>query len=126
VLATVWLVQQGSTESKKVEQAGPESDEEQHVGRYAKARSPKWAKVGGLRRWLYSNSLLIVMGLIWLGSWFARPSRAGASTTQSRSSTSRRPCRVLARLCRHRRLLGGDAAELASEFLAVGTMAIFS
>ena len=28
ILATVWLVQRGSTESKKVEEAGPESDED--------------------------------------------------------------------------------------------------
>ena len=71
ILATVWLVQRGSPESKKVDQAGLESDEDQKVGEHAQRNSPRWAKVGALRTVLYSNSLLLVMGAIFLGSWFA-------------------------------------------------------
>ena len=33
VFATVWLVQHGSAESKKPEEVGPESDQEQTGGR---------------------------------------------------------------------------------------------
>ena len=35
ILATVWLVQKGSNESKRLEDVGLESDREQKVGRYA-------------------------------------------------------------------------------------------
>jgi hypothetical protein len=69
IFATVWLVQRGSPESKKLGQAGTESDEDQRVGEHADARSPRWARVDGLRRWLYSNSLVLVMTAIWFGSW---------------------------------------------------------
>jgi hypothetical protein len=72
IAATVWLVQRGSTESKPVDQAGMESGEEQKVGEHAEPDSPAWAKAGGWRLLVYSNSLLILMALIWVGSWFAQ------------------------------------------------------
>src|SRR5256885_4794862 len=55
ILGTVWLLQRGSPESKPLDEAGLESDEEQKVGRYATPRSPRWAKVGGLRTAIYGN-----------------------------------------------------------------------
>ncbi|MEO8691048.1 MAG: DUF6766 family protein, partial [Solirubrobacteraceae bacterium] len=76
ILTGVWFVQKGSTESKKLDAAGRESYGEQKVGPYAQEDSPKSAKAGRLRLWLLSNSLLIVMGVIWLGSWFG-PVRDG-------------------------------------------------
>jgi hypothetical protein len=36
IMLTVWLVQKGSPESKKLDETGLESDERQKVGRYAK------------------------------------------------------------------------------------------
>lgn len=69
ILATVWFVQQGSPESKKPGSEGPGSDEEQLVKRHALDRSPRWAKTGGWRTWVFSNSLLLVMGAIFLTSW---------------------------------------------------------
>ena len=69
ILMTVWLLQRGSPESKEMGKAGLESDEDQRIGRHATARSPRWASAAGWRRTLYSNSLLIVMVAIWLGSW---------------------------------------------------------
>jgi hypothetical protein len=72
ILATVWLVQKGSTESKPPGQEGGESDEEQKVGEHAQRDSPAWAKAGGLRTVVYSNSLVVVMTAIWLSSWFAQ------------------------------------------------------
>jgi hypothetical protein len=77
ILATVWLVQKGSTESKQPGEEGVESDEEQYVGGKAKPDSPRWARVGGWRTTVYSNSLLIVMGAIFVLSWTAQ-SVAGA------------------------------------------------
>jgi len=72
VLLTVWLVQKGSTESKQVGKEGRESDEDQMIGDHAQADSPRWAKVGGARLWLYSHSLLITMTGIWLATWLAQ------------------------------------------------------
>ncbi len=72
ILLTVWLLQRGSPESKELDKAGRESDEDQAVGRHARADSPGWAKVDGVRRAVYENSLLIVMAAIWIGSWVAQ------------------------------------------------------
>ena len=72
ILATVWLLQRGSPESKPLDKPGRESDKDQLVGPHAKADSPRWAKAADLRRTLFENSLLIVMATIWLGSWFAQ------------------------------------------------------
>ena len=72
MLATVWLLQRGSPESKELHKAGRESTEEQRLGRHAGRDSPKWAQLGGLRTAIYSNSLLIAMAIIFVGSWFAQ------------------------------------------------------
>jgi hypothetical protein len=72
VLATVWLLQRGSPESKEPLVAGVESDKRQRVGEHAESDSPLWARTGGLRTAIYSNSLLIVMAVIFVGAWFAQ------------------------------------------------------
>jgi hypothetical protein len=71
IFATVWLVQKGSPESKELDRGGTESEEDQLIGEHAGTSSPKWARARGIRLWIYSNSLLLVMGTIFLGSWFA-------------------------------------------------------
>jgi hypothetical protein len=72
MLATIWLLQRGSSESKELDQAGRESKKEQKLEYAADRESPEWARVGGLRTALYSNSLFILMSLIFVGSWFAQ------------------------------------------------------
>jgi hypothetical protein len=72
MFATVWLLQRGSPESKELDKAGLESKQRQKLEGYADSDSPKWAKVGGWRTALYSHSLLIVMAVIFFGSWFAQ------------------------------------------------------
>ncbi|MFE2262418.1 DUF6766 family protein [Streptomyces griseosporeus] len=72
IFATVWLLQRGSPESKELDKAGPESDEEQMTGRHARADSPRWAAAGDWRGLLYSRSLGLVMGVIFLLSWLAQ------------------------------------------------------
>src|SRR3954447_18467587 len=69
IVLTVWLLQRGSSESKELDKPGGESDEDQKVGPNAEPDSPGWAKVGGWRRRVYSNSLGLVMGAIFLASW---------------------------------------------------------
>jgi hypothetical protein len=72
IFVTVWLLQKGSPESKELDKPGRESDEDQKVAEYATEHSPKWARTRGLRLTLYSNSLGLVMGLIFLLSWLAQ------------------------------------------------------
>jgi hypothetical protein len=72
MLATVWLLQRGSPESKELDEAGRESKSKQRIEGAARSDSPEWARVGGLRTAIYSNSLLILMTVIFLGSWVAQ------------------------------------------------------
>ena len=48
-MLTVWLVQGGRPSRRRSARRGLETDEEQQVGRYAKADAPAWAKADGLR-----------------------------------------------------------------------------
>ena len=72
ILLTVWLAQKGSPESKPLAQLGRESDKDQKVGRYAGEDSPAWAKHTGWRQTLFSRSLGLTMGAIFLASWLAQ------------------------------------------------------
>ncbi|MFG2024787.1 DUF6766 family protein [Streptomyces sp. NPDC048825] len=78
VFVTVWLLQRGSPESKELHKAGPESDRDQLVGEHAPAGAPAWVRAGGWRRAVYSRSLGLVMGALFLLSWLAQ-SVAGAA-----------------------------------------------
>jgi hypothetical protein len=72
MLATIWLIQRGSPESKEPGKEGTESDKDQKVGDHAADDSPDWAKPRGIKTFIYSNSLLILMSVIFFGSWFAQ------------------------------------------------------
>ncbi|MDQ1658618.1 MAG: hypothetical protein QOD41_3701 [Cryptosporangiaceae bacterium] len=72
IVATIYLIQRGSSESKDPGKEGRESDEEQLIGAYAKPGSPAWARIGGWRTALYSRSLGLVMGILFLLSWLAQ------------------------------------------------------
>lgn len=72
IVATVWLIQIGSPESKRSDQVGRQSDREQRVGRYAGEDSPKGARAGGWRLALYSRSLGLLMLTLFVLSWLAQ------------------------------------------------------
>ncbi|WP_043627544.1 DUF6766 family protein [Nonomuraea candida] len=91
IMLTVWLVQKGSPESKEPHKAGAESDEDQQIGRYADADSPAWARVRGIRLWLFSNSLGLVMGTIFLLSWLAQSVAGQAAYNSERLGDLRDP-----------------------------------
>jgi hypothetical protein len=61
IVATTWLVQRGSSESKSLDEIGGGTDREQKIGRYAEPDSPAWARAGGLRTALYGRSLGAIM-----------------------------------------------------------------
>ena len=95
------------------------------MGEHAEQRSPKWAKVAGLRRTLYENSLVLMMGTFWLGTWLAQ---SITGTTQYNAD----------QLDHHQdpvswwQYIGtgefwdNTLQNWQSEFLAVGSMVIFS
>lgn len=72
IVATVWLLQRGSPESKSLDQAGRESDADQAVAEHAGPRSPAWAHRRGWRLSVYSHSLALVMGSIFVLSWLVQ------------------------------------------------------
>ncbi|GCB45524.1 DUF6766 family protein [Streptomyces sp. NL15-2K] len=72
IFGTVWLLQHGSPESKELHKAGPESDRDQLVGRHARPDSPRWAAHTDWRGLLYSRSLGLVMGSVFLLSWLTQ------------------------------------------------------
>jgi hypothetical protein len=125
ILATVWLVQKGSPESKKPGDEGIASDERQLVGRYAKPSSPRWAKASGWRQTVYSNSLLLVMGAIFLLSWWIQ-SVAGVTVFNQEQAEHGQPAVDWAGYVGSPDFWNRTLQNWQSEFLAVGSMVAFS
>jgi len=125
ILATVWLLQRGSPESKQLDRAGRESDKDQLVGPHAKANSPRWAKAADLRRTLFENSLLVVMAAIWLGSWFAQSITGVNEYNAERLDHHQLPVSWVDYLGRPD-FWEKTLQNWQSEFLAVGSMAILA
>ena len=125
VVFTVWLLQRGSPESKPLKDAGQESDEKQKVGAYARADSPKLVRAGGLRTALYSRSLGIVMGSIFLMSWLVQSVAGWASYNETRLRQLRDPIPWGSYLT-HSDFWARTLQNWQSEFLAVGSMAVLA
>ena len=125
LLATVWLLQRGSPESKELDRAGRESDEDQLVGPHARADSPRWARVGGWRTRLYSTSLALVVGAIFLASWAVQSVTGRAAYNEHRVQQLQDPVSwggyVTAADFWERTLQNWQ-----SEFLAVGAFAVLA
>ena len=125
LIATVWLVQRGSAESKKPGSEGRESDAQQQTGRHAEPDSPRWASIGGWRQQLYENSLLYVMGAIWIASWFGQSVTGWSAYNSEQHEQAQAAISYLA-------YLGSSSFWEAtlqnwqSEFLAVGSMIVFT
>jgi hypothetical protein len=125
ILLTVWLLQRGSPESKELGKEGRESDKDQLVGEHAKQSSPRWAKVEGLRRRVYENSLLLVMAAIWILTWFAQSVTGRVEYNASRLSHQQGPVSWLDYLGRPD-FWERTLQNWQSEFLAVGSMVILA
>ena len=124
-LATVWFVQKGSNESKPLENAGLESDRRQKVGGFAPANAPRWAKVRGWRLHLFSNSFVMVMGLVFLATWLAQ-SFASWSTYNDDQMDHEQPTVPWGTYVASSDFWERSLQNWQSEFLAVGTMAVFT
>ncbi|MGY1634288.1 DUF6766 family protein [Geodermatophilus sp. SYSU D01186] len=125
VFATVWLIQRGSTESKEPGQEGPESDEEQKVGRHADEESPAWARAGGWRTTVFSRSLGLLMGALFLLTW-AASSIAGWSAYNSEQLADKEDPVGWVGYLGEADFWNRSFQNWQSEMLAVGSMAIFS
>lgn len=122
---TVWLVQRGSSESKKPGDEGRESDEEQMVGAFATSDSPAWARVGGWRTRLYSHSLIIVMATVFVLSWTAQALAGRVADNEERLRDRLDPQGLGAYLVSPD-FWGRTLQNWQSELLAIGTMAVFA
>jgi hypothetical protein len=125
ILATIWLVQRGSPESKPVGDEGAESDEEQNVGRHAKPDSPAPARSSGPRLWWYSNSLGLLMGLLFLGSWTAQAVAGRAAYNAQQLKNVQDPVGFWEYLAAPD-FWNRTLQNWQSEFLAILSMAVFS
>jgi hypothetical protein len=122
---TVWLVQRGSPESKELDKQGIESDRDQRVGQHARQDSPRWARADGLARRIYENSLLLVMGAAWLGTWVAQALTGLVEYNSEQLEHLSEPLSLghyVGRASFWERTL----QNWQSEFLAVGSMAILA
>jgi hypothetical protein len=125
IFATVWLVQRGSSESKKPGEEGTESDKEQNIGRFANDDSPEWARTGGWRTAVFSRSLGLLMGGLFLLTWAASAIAGWAAYNGDQLGQLEDPVSFPGYL---------GAADFwnrsfqnwQSEMLAVGSMAVFS
>jgi membrane protein implicated in regulation of membrane protease activity len=125
ILATVWLIQRGSPESKEPGDAGLESDKDQLVGAHADSKSPAWVRAGGLRSKVYSYSLTIVMGAIFFGCWGVQ-SIAGWAEFNEQRLRQLQDTLSWAGYVASADFWNRSLQNWQSEFLAVGSMAVLS
>jgi hypothetical protein len=125
IFGTVWLIQRGSTESKKPGEEGTESDKEQRIGRHADDDSPQWARTGGWRTAVFSRSLGVLMGGLFLLTWAASSIAGWAAFNSEQLGDRQDPVSWLGYLA-EADFWNRSFQNWQSEMLAVGSMAVFS
>jgi hypothetical protein len=125
ILATVWFVQRGSNESKRLDEIGLESDQKQRIGGYAEERSPAWAKARRWRTAVYSNSLLIAMTAIFMAAWATQSVTGWTQFNEDQREHDEATVSWAGYLTRPD-FWEKTFQNWQSEFLAVGTMAVFT
>jgi hypothetical protein len=125
LLLTVWLIQRGSPESKPPERIGKETEEDQQLGAHATEDSPAWAKAGGWRTTVFSNSLGLVMGGLFLLSWLAQ-SVAGVVVYNADQLAAHQDTVGWLQYLGSADFWNRTLQNWQSEFLAIGSMAVFS
>ncbi|GAA1520428.1 DUF6766 family protein [Kribbella lupini] len=125
VVLTVWWVQRGSPESKQLDERGRESDEKQKVGKYAQSDSPQWVKAGGWRTRIYSSSLGLLMVTVFLACWLVQSVAGWSTYNEQQLEQLQDPLSWLSYLG-SADFWSRSLQNWQSEFLAVGSMAVFS
>ena len=125
IVLTVWLVQRGSPESKPLDQAGRESDQDQKIGAHAGPDSPRWARGGGWRTRIYSSSLGLVMGSVFLACWLVQSVAGWSAYNEDRLKQLQDPQSWLSYVG-SADFWSRSLQNWQSELLAVGSMAVLS
>ncbi|MCW2528344.1 MAG: hypothetical protein JWM76_3204 [Pseudonocardiales bacterium] len=125
IVATTWLFQRGSSESKKLDQLGTGSDKEQKIGRRSDPDSPRWAKAGGWRTTVYGRSLGTIMAFFFLMSLTAQ-SIAGRAAYNSELMNRNQDPMTWGGYVTSADFWNRTLQNWQSEFLAVASMAIFA
>ena len=123
IVATVFFVQKGSPESPA--HGGMGTHQEQKLGEHTQEDSPEWAKAGGARTAIYSWSLTIVMGSIFLVSWLAQSIAGWAAFNETRLQQLQDPLSWGGYLG-NPDFWSRTLQNWQSEFLAVGSMAVLA
>ena len=101
------------------------TDKEQKLGRYTQEDSPAWAKAGGMRTSIFSWSLTIVMGTIFLMSWLAQSIAGWAAFNETRLQ-DRLDAISWGSYLTNPAFWARTLQNWQSEFLAVGSMAVLA
>jgi hypothetical protein len=125
IMATIWLVQKGSPESKELDQTGIESDKDQLVGEHSNEKSPAWAKVAGWRRTVFSNSLGMTMGLIFVLCWLVQSFAGNSAYNEEQIQNFQQPV-TWTEYIASAEFWNRTLQNWQSEFLAVGSMVVLS
>jgi hypothetical protein len=125
IVLTVWLVQRGSPESKELDKPGRESDREQQVVEYSDDQSPSWARVRGPRLTVFSHSLSLVMGGIFVLSWLAQSVTGVSAFNEEQLRDLQDPVSWAGYLALPE-FWNRTLQNWQSEFLAVASMVVFS
>jgi hypothetical protein len=125
IVATTWLVQRGSSESKKLDEVGTGSDKEQKIGRYAEPNSPAWAGAGGWRTALYGRSLGLIMTFFFAMSLLAQ-SVAGRAAFNNQLLDRDQDTLTWLGYATSADFWNRTFQNWQSEFLAVASMAAFA
>ena len=125
ILATVYLVQRGSSESKEPGKEGLESDAKQKVAEFSGPDSPRWARTRGWRLAVYSRSLTLVMAVIFAASWLAQSIAGRAAYNAQQLSQLQDPVSWVGYVT-SADFWSRTLQNWQSEFLAVAAMAVFA
>ena len=118
-------MQKGLPESKELGTKGKESDKDQKVLRYANAGSPRWAAAGGWRTAVFSRSLVLTMATLFVLSWLAQ-AIAGRSAYNGEQLGRLQDPVGFWQYVGAADFWNRTLQNWQSEFLAVGSMVVFS
>jgi hypothetical protein len=125
LMATVWLLQRGSPESKNLSDAGRESEQKQLIGSFSRVDSPAWARAGGWRTAIYSRSLGVFVGSTFLLSWLVQ-SIAGWRAFNEVQIAERQSTMSWSSYVASADFWSRTLQNWQSEFLAVGSFAVLA
>ncbi len=124
-IAGIYLFQRGSVESKQVGEGGFESDQKEKIGGFAQQNSPRLAKLGDWRTGVYAHSLTLALTAIFLLSWLVQSLTGWTEYNNEQEEHDDTTISWVGYVTRPD-FWEKTLQNWQSEFLAVGTMAVFA